>query len=163
MPETPFLERIGTDDQSELADTTPAQKHLFKLLLLESLQDTVIEDLTCRRLEIVDANRRTAVSVFPWAVGGRIDVYNHEGSLSTSISQTFADPLLLGTGLVSVMSKEGLAGVELRGDANGGRILVLNNTDTRDEVVQIHADEHGDGVVGAYNRQGKGRTLKPGP
>jgi hypothetical protein len=30
-------------------------------------------------------------------------------------------------------------------------------------VVQLSADDYGNGVVGVYNRKGKGRTLKPGP
>jgi len=29
-------------------------------------------------------------------------------------------------------------------------------------VVQLRADEYGNGVVGAYDRKSKGRTLKPG-
>ena len=29
-------------------------------------------------------------------------------------------------------------------------------------VVQLHADDYGNGVVGAYNRKGQGRELKPG-
>jgi hypothetical protein len=29
--------------------------------------------------------------------------------------------------------------------------------------VTMSADEYGNGVVGAYNRKGKGRTLQPGP
>jgi hypothetical protein len=34
---------------------------------------------------------------------------------------------------------------------------------TGDGAVQPYADEYGNGVVGAYNRKGEGRTLKPGP
>ena len=30
-------------------------------------------------------------------------------------------------------------------------------------VVQLYADDYGNGVVGAYNRKGKGRTLESGP
>jgi hypothetical protein len=34
---------------------------------------------------------------------------------------------------------------------------------TGEEVAQLYADEYGNGVVGAWNRKGKGRTLQPGP
>ena len=40
-----------------------------------------------------------------------------------------------------------------------GDIRILNKTG--EEVVQILADEYGNGKVGAYNRKGKGRTLQP--
>ena len=32
-----------------------------------------------------------------------------------------------------------------------------------EEIVDLMADEYGNGVVGAWNRKGKGRTLEPGP
>ena len=38
---------------------------------------------------------------------------------------------------------------------------VINKTG--EDVVQLGVDEYGNGKVGAYNRKGKGRTLKPGP
>ena len=44
---------------------------------------------------------------------------------------------------------------------NGGIVQVFNKTG--EEIVQLYTDEYGNGVVGAYNRKGKGRTLKPGP
>ena len=48
------------------------------------------------------------------------------------------------------------------GDFNtGGMINVYNKTG--EDVVQMYADEYGNGVVGAYNRKGKGRTLQFGP
>ena len=34
---------------------------------------------------------------------------------------------------------------------------------TGEGVVQLYADDYGNGVVGAFNRKGKGRTLEPGP
>ena len=51
--------------------------------------------------------------------------------------------------------------VALEADENGGEIVVVDKTG--EEVVQLYADEYGNGVVGAYNRKGKGRTLQPGP
>ncbi len=46
-------------------------------------------------------------------------------------------------------------------DSNGGFVQVFNKTG--ENIVQMHADEYGNGVVWAGNRKGKGRTLQPGP
>ena len=43
---------------------------------------------------------------------------------------------------------------------DGGMVGVYNKTG--EVVVQLHADEYGNGVVGAYDRKGMGRTLQPG-
>ena len=34
---------------------------------------------------------------------------------------------------------------------------------TGEDVVQLHVDDYGNGVVGVYNRKGKGRKVEPGP
>ena len=41
-------------------------------------------------------------------------------------------------------------------------LLIIQNK-TGETVVTAHADEYGNGVVGAYNRKGVGRTLQPEP
>ena len=46
-------------------------------------------------------------------------------------------------------------------DENGGCIGIVNKTG--ETVVELKADEYGNGLVGAYNRKGMGRTLQPGP
>jgi len=43
---------------------------------------------------------------------------------------------------------------------DGGLIIVYNKTG--EDGGLINADEYGNGVVGAYIRNGKGRTLQPG-
>ena len=43
----------------------------------------------------------------------------------------------------------------------GGLLTVANKTE--EKIVTIRADEYGNGVVGAWNRKGEGRTLTPGP
>ena len=66
-------------------------------------------------------------------------------------------------GFVSVFggskSKASLVGSN---DDNTGGWIFLNNK-TGETVVQLEADEYGNGLVGAYNRKGMGRTLQPGP
>jgi hypothetical protein len=44
---------------------------------------------------------------------------------------------------------------------NGGVIQVYNKTG--EFIANMYADDYGNGVVGAWNRKGKGRTLQPGP
>jgi len=44
---------------------------------------------------------------------------------------------------------------------NGGSLAIWNKTG--EEIVNAYADEYGNGIVGAWDRKGKGRTLKPGP
>ena len=60
---------------------------------------------------------------------------------------------------ILVFSLSGCAADDVEVAAVDASILMS----TGEEVVQLRADEYGNGLVGAYNRKGKGRTLKPGP
>jgi len=64
-------------------------------------------------------------------------------------------------GLLKIENKKGEDHIQLAAGENGGEVIILNKT--RGEVIQLYADEYGNGVVGAYNRKGVGRELKPGP
>ena len=44
-------------------------------------------------------------------------------------------------------------------NSNDGGLLGIKNK-TGEGIIQLRADEYGNGIVGAYNRQGKGRTLE---
>ena len=44
-----------------------------------------------------------------------------------------------------------------------GKVTGATPNKTGEGVVHLSVDDYGNGVVGAYNRKGKGRTLKPGP
>jgi hypothetical protein len=46
-------------------------------------------------------------------------------------------------------------------DDRGGVLKIRNKAD--ETAVEAYVDEYGNGVVGAYNRKGMGRTLEPGP
>ena len=46
-------------------------------------------------------------------------------------------------------------------DDTGGYLVIKNKTG--ETIVQLYADDYGNGVVGAWNRKGEGRTLTPGP
>ena len=66
-------------------------------------------------------------------------------------------------GTVTTFSPKGKSLVKLGGSRDGvGGVIAVSNK-TGETVVQMHADEYGNGLVGAYNRKGKGRTLQPGP
>jgi hypothetical protein len=47
-------------------------------------------------------------------------------------------------------------------DNNDGGLMEIRNK-TNEHVVKLGVDEYGNGVVGAYNRKGLGRTLTPEP
>ena len=64
-------------------------------------------------------------------------------------------------GSVKTLGPNGKELVALGTSDNGGVINVVNKTG--ETVVQMYADEYGNGLVGAYNRKGRGRTLQPGP
>ncbi|HIG55471.1 MAG TPA: hypothetical protein EYG11_11300 [Candidatus Latescibacteria bacterium] len=56
-------------------------------------------------------------------------------------------------------------GMSTLGEDRNFRLLVATRpfNGRGDEIVQLYADEYGNGVVGAWNRKGMGRTLQPGP
>ena len=66
-----------------------------------------------------------------------------------------------GHGTINTYQPNGKTLVELGVTDTGGAIMVYNKTG--EGIVQVAADEYGNGLVGAYNRKGRGRTLKPGP
>jgi len=68
-----------------------------------------------------------------------------------------------GDGLLKVMSKTGTDLIYAGASTSGNGFFFEGFNKTGEGVVQLSADDYGNGVVGAYNRKGKGRTLKPGP
>ena len=64
-------------------------------------------------------------------------------------------------GSVTIHQPNGKELVALRASDNGGAVYVSNKTG--ETIVSMKADEYGNGVVGAWDRKGKGRTLQPGP
>ena len=68
-----------------------------------------------------------------------------------------------GNGLLKVTSKTGTDLIYAGASANGTGFLFNGYNKAGEAVVQLSVDDYGNGVVGAYNRRGEGRTLKPGP
>lgn len=57
--------------------------------------------------------------------------------------------------------KEGNTRFVVQETEDGARVKLYNKTG--EGVVEIYADKYGNGVVGAFDRKGMGKTLKPGP
>ncbi|MFL2541871.1 MAG: hypothetical protein ACJ0UT_07855 [Candidatus Latescibacterota bacterium] len=64
-------------------------------------------------------------------------------------------------GAVTTYQSNGKMLVGIGTTDTGGMINVSNKTG--ETIAEMGADEYGNGLVGAWNRKGKGRTLKPGP
>ncbi len=112
------------------------------------------------------------------ASAGSLDIYNSEGQKLVRLSATKNGEGLMATynrrgeGVVAVgVTKDGEGAlttyngagqklVSLSATDQGGAVSVWNSTGQA--VSTIRADEQGQGEVGAWNRQGKGRTLTPG-
>jgi len=64
-------------------------------------------------------------------------------------------------GTVTTYQPNGKELVKLNANDSGGLATIFNKTG--EFIVQLTADDYGNGVVWAGNRKGKGRTLQPGP
>ena len=86
-----------------------------------------------------------------------------EGAVTTfnSTGRSLVELAVLegGLGTVTTFNSEGQRLIELGATNNGGAIGVQNRTGQR--VCTMMADEHGDGQIGAWDRKGEGRTLRP--
>jgi len=87
---------------------------------------------------------------------GFVQTMSAERKELVRLSSTVSD-----NGIVATYQPNGKELVKLTATDNGGVIDVRNKTGER--IVTMNADEYGNGVVGAWNRKGRGRTLEPGP
>ena len=81
----------------------------------------------------------------------------------TGQDMSFAGADTDGNGQLTVGSKTGKDLIYAGATTSGNGFLFEGFNKTGEGVVQLYADEYGNGVVGAYNRKGKGRTLESGP
>jgi hypothetical protein len=103
---------------------------------------------------------RYLVDIRAMTEGGRLTIHSTEGAELVDLGSAAGS----GHGYVSVKAADHRTGVWMVGrtpDGTGGYLHIINKTG--ETAVELHADEYGNGVVGAFNRKGKGRTLKPGP
>ena len=88
--------------------------------------------------------------------GGFLQLYSKNGGIAFNAAVSES-----GVGYLQIGSARGRNMIEAASDDDGFYIHGYNKTGQA--VVSLITDEYGNGVVGAYNRKGKGRTLKPGP
>ena len=102
-------------------------------------------------------------------IAGQSD--DSENGLLVVFSKTGKDLIYAGTdkggadgdGILTVSSKTGKDLIYAGAGKSGNGFFFEGFNKTGEGVVQLYADEYGNGVVGAYNRKGKGRTLESGP
>ena len=137
------------------------------------------EVIRARRIEVVDKNGQVGAALGAWEGWGALTLFN-KGKPGFNVSQS-----ITGGGRVHVYGPTGKALIELSGSSGVARIIIKNSNGedsiqiyggiasgtggivrlynkTREMAVHLYADEYGNGVVGAYNRKGQGRTLRPG-
>ena len=79
---------------------------------------------------------------------------------STGKQLIFAGSDVDGEGLLTVNSKAGKRRVHLGSSKSVDGFYIEGYNKTGEMVVRLKADDYGNGVVGAYNRKGYGRTLE---
>ncbi len=122
---------------------------------------------------------RELVRLLYSASGGVIETYNRTGQRLVSLSATvghhgqiatFGDsghPLVMLTatgtdeGQLYTYSGDGRIQVAIASRASGPSLRVFNQHG--EAVVTLESDEQGRGVIGAWDREGSGRTLTPAP
>ena len=86
---------------------------------------------------------------------GMVQVLSGKNREDVRLSQS------VGKGTITTYQPSGKEWVELGVGPNGGYVEVYNKIG--ENVVDLYADGYGNGVGGAWNRKGQGRTLQSGP
>jgi hypothetical protein len=142
-------------------------------------KDGDFDTVTTGSISVRNGSNIEVIRIGPGAFGNEIVVNNDQGknalwlgsgSYGDGFLQTFSDSgkmlVRLGKsinadGALIVYSAELKEIVSLQSDEDGGWVKVYNKSG--ETIATMQADEYGNGVVGAWNRKGKGRTLQPGP
>ena len=123
----------------------------------EGLGNIVLNRVEAKYIWVKNSDGEIAVAMGSTAEGnGYINTFSGKGKALVVLGATVD-----GNGLVSTYQPNGKKLVRLGASDNGGMVHVANKTG--ESIAQMFADEYGNGVVGAYNRKGMGRTLEPGP
>jgi hypothetical protein len=95
----------------------------------------------------------------------RAAVTDNGNGLLTVKSKTGQDLIQAGSadgdGVLTVKSKTGQDLINAGASSTGDGFMFEGYNKTGEVVVQLKADDYGNGLVGAYNRKGMGRELKP--
>ena len=121
------------------------------------LKDGDFDEVTARHIYVMNDAGKIVVSVGTNDVGdGLVRTISTKGNDLVKLSSTVDND-----GAITTYQPNGNELVALSASSNGGLVWVFNKTG--EDIVQMGADEYGNGVVGAYDRKGEGRTLQPGP
>lgn len=113
--------------------------------------------IKARKFAVPGLNGRQSVAITNNESGGIVLVGNSAGDPSV-VLMTNKD----GSGYIVAGAGEN-AGISFFGRSlsdTGGEITIHNKTG--EGIVRLYADEYGNGVVGAFNREGRGRKIRPG-
>ena len=126
-------------------------------LAAAELKDGYFDTVVVRKIWVVNGAGEIVVSLGANDGGdGLVQTKSAQGKELVTLSSTVDDE-----GTVTTFQTNGKQLVRLGATENGGLIDVTNKTG--EDIAQMYADEYGNGVVGAWNRKGRGRTLTPGP
>ena len=109
-------------------------------------------------LGMLDSNGNNRLSLIADDEGSRFDLWDIKGKKLLALGATDGSSMLCMWDSKEILR---LALGSSDAEDNGGILQIYNKTN--ESIVQLHADEYGNGKVGAYNRKGEGRTLTPGP
>ena len=114
--------------------------------------------LITKRIKIIDDKGKTRIDISTDFGSGRIIMEEKisNGVLLTRMSVNGFET----NGSIRIKSFKTGKQLIIFGENNNGGIIKINNK-TGEDVVVMMADEYGMGSVGAFDRQGKGRTLTP--
>ena len=120
--------------------------------------DTVMADeVIARHISVTNDTRDIVISLDANDSGdGLVFTKSAKGKQLVQLTSTAE-----GNGTVTTYQPNGKRLVALGATDTGGSIFVFNKTG--ENIAQMGADEYGNGLVGAYNRKGNGRSLQPGP
>jgi hypothetical protein len=134
------------------------------------------DTVTAKQLKIVDSNGLIQVRIWKSLFGASVDLFGEGRDETTDVASKPKSRLVNATSPdislhagrsnllhpeLLIRSQSGESQVVLSTDNFGGSLEVTNKTG--EEIVQVYADEYGNGIVWAGNRKGKGRSLQPGP
>ena len=147
-------------------------------LTMGQAQSDIVDVLQCRKLEVYNpTGSAVAVISTTFDAGGCLKIYSPEEKEGVSIyatnegggiviSNTERRVAILaarsnGAGFLDINSRDGSPRASISTDDSGG-LFVLSNK-TREKVIDLRSDIYGNGIIGVWNRKGKGRVYDSQP
>lgn len=113
-------------------------------------EPTVVDEIVCRKLRVVDSEDRTVLALESSVHGGIFTIYNPLGPKVVEIyPKTYAGDAF------TVYSADGNRILEIGRDSNGGYIGVNHRSGQRAATMAID-DKHKEGFIGVEAKDGKG-------